>query len=106
MNYLLTRKNGVSITTHPHDPLPDGDYIVSIHPIKPQSDIKTYRRVYFAKITFLAKEVGETKFAMHDMVKDGLLNGGSTQELDEKNWILLFERLDLWAWDNYGIILP
>lgn len=86
--------------------LKDGDYIIIVLPCDPQSDIPTYRKVYFAKIDFLGKETGHTKYEMHELVKTHLLDNVSTKYLAREGWLMLLERLDLWAFQQYEVVLP
>lgn len=104
------------------DILYDGTYLVSFQRIAPKSTLKELRAAYFAKIDILAYETGHSKYEMHDLVKDNTLRSlvkelpelyeqpkfrkdVSTMGLTDKGWIALLERLDLWAFTEYNIIL-
>jgi hypothetical protein len=96
----------------------DGTYLVSFMRLRPQSEIKEYRACYFAKIDALAAEAGETRYSMHELIKDEILTDmidstpelfttleTTTKYLTPEGWIALLERLDLWAFVNYNTIL-
>lgn len=98
----------------------DGYYLVSFMRLNPQSDIKEYRACYFAKIDAIASEAGETRYDMHELVKDEIITDMqnlnpelftddgvevSTRYLTPEGWIALLDRLDLWAFVNYNTIL-
>jgi hypothetical protein len=99
--------------------LSNGEYIVSIRKVDPKSDIKDYRACYFAKLDILRHEVGESKEDLHEIIKQYLLfpllseihDGDenvptlTTKNLDHKGWAMLLERLDLWAFTEYNVIL-
>ena len=96
----------------------DGTYLVSFMRLRPQSEIKEYRACYFAKIDAIANDVGDTRYGIHELVKQELITNMvdeapdlftdeevSTKYLTPEGWIALLERLDLWAFTNYNIVL-
>lgn len=96
----------------------EGKYLISFQRLEPKSTIKDYRSCYFAKLDALARDNGETRYWMHSMVKDEILssmleemptlfNGDelSTKYLTVEGWVVLLERLDIWAYTTYGTIL-
>lgn len=100
----------------------DGVYLVSFQRIAPKSTIKDFRAAYFAKIDILADETGHTRYEMHDIVKNYVLSdlaeslpevieskgeefAVSTKGLTIEGWPILLERLDLWAFTEYNVIL-
>lgn len=103
---------------HLTDNLFDGRYLVSCQRINPRVTIKDFRACYFAKIDGLAFEVGETRYGVHHIVKDIVLSRMleelpdlfteqlvSTRYLSLDGWGNFLERLDLWAYLEYGVIL-
>jgi hypothetical protein len=124
--YQIAEKKGHQLI-HSHtlikliENLYEGKYLVSYQLLSPQSDIKDYRRCYFAKIQALGDENGETKHSMHEIVRDEILDkmlketpevfidgsasSLSTNSLTLEGWLVLLERLDLWAFMEYGTIL-
>lgn len=96
----------------------EGKYLMTLQRLEPKSDIKSYRRCYFAKLDALAAEVGEERYSMHEIIKDNVLSDmikqtpeaftlevTSTKYLTTTGWVILLERLDLWAFLEYGTIL-
>lgn len=96
----------------------DGRYLISFQRINPLSDIKDYRRCYFAKLDALAQDIGEDRYSMHQHVKDQVISRManevpeaftvpviSTRSLTKEGWSVLLERLDLWAFVEYGTVL-
>jgi hypothetical protein len=96
----------------------DGTYVVSFQHLEPKSSIKEYRACYFSKIDAIGRETGETRYAVHDLVKDYVIeamkqelpefftrDAASTRYLTLEGWVVLLERLDLWAFTEYNIIL-
>lgn len=103
---------------HIYDIMFDGRYLVTFQQLNPQSNIKDYRRCYFAKLDALAAEAGEDRYSMHEHVKDQVVSRMleempelfsisivSTRSLLLEGWSVLLERLDLWAFIEYGTIL-
>lgn len=103
---------------HIYDIMFDGRYLVTFQQLNPQSNIKDYRRCYFAKLDALAAEAGEDRYSMHEYVKDQVVSRMleempelfsiaivSTRSLLLEGWSVLLERLDLWAFIEYGTIL-
>lgn len=103
---------------HIFDTMFDGRYLVSFQRIDPKSGIKEYRRCYFAKLDALASDAGEDRYSMHELVKEELISRMqeevpeaftvpvvSTRSLTEEGWSILLERLDLWAFVQYGTVL-
>lgn len=98
----------------------DGRYLISFTPLNPQSDIKTYMRLYFLKVDIIAKEVGEDRYQVHEYAKEYILHDMaennpelfekvidriSTVNLTEQGWIAYIDAFDIWAFINYNIIL-
>jgi len=100
--------------------IPNGRLIITLQTVNPQADVAEYRAVYFAKIDFLCKEVGEKRYDMHDLVKEYVIfpmmeqlpdlfsntEVISTKHLSVDGWPNLIERLELWTFITYNIILP
>jgi hypothetical protein len=96
----------------------DGNYLISFQRLEPKSSVKDYRACYFAKIDALGAEVGETRYGMHGLVKDSIIDvmidevpqvflrdEASTKYLTLEGWTILLERLDIWAFTEYNVIL-
>ena len=100
----------------------DGPYLISFKSMSPQSGVDTYMRLYFLKVDTIAKEVGETRYDVHELAKEYVLadlldnnpdfmhnNGAkravSTTRLTEEGWLAYLDALDIWAFVNYNIIL-
>lgn len=96
----------------------EGQYIISFQRVVPKSNVKEYRACYFAKIDMIASEVGETRYDVHTLVKEHIIepmlnelpdlftqNVISTRVLTLSGWVVLLERLDLWAFTEYSVIL-
>jgi len=120
---LLDKKNG-TITYNKEnvknilDILFDGRYLVTLQRIDPKSDVKDYRRCYFAKLDELARDAGEDRYSLHAIIKDQVMlpmmeetpelfaDGAiSTGSLTLEGWTVFIERFDLWSFTEYGIIL-
>ena len=118
-----TKKDGIFHQNHDKlkhliDNLFDGDYLISFQRINPMSEQAEYRACYFAKIDMLAAEVGETKYPLHNYIKEEVLAPflheqpeyfthptASTKYLTEAGWAMFLQRFDLWAFTTYGVIL-
>lgn len=96
----------------------DGRYIISYQKIDPKSTVKEYRACYFFKIDAIAAEVGETRYVMHEYVKEMIIEQmidqtpelftkqlPSTKYLTLEGWVNLLERLDIWAFTEYNVVL-
>lgn len=96
----------------------DGRYLISYLRLSPKSTIKDYRRCYFLKIDTIAAEVGDTRYGIHELVKEYIMEDMmqktpelfqdeeiSTKSLSLEGWIVLLERLDIWAFVEYNIVL-
>lgn len=98
----------------------EGRYIVTFQRLNPLKTQKEYRACYFAKIDALAFDIGDTRYSLHESVKDIILNKmieetpeafnniipeASTQYLTLEGWIIFLERLDLWAFIEHNVIL-
>lgn len=86
------------------DSLP-GTYLVAITKLDPKSDVNDYRAAYFAKLDFLCREVGEKRYDLHNLVKDGL-SETSTQSFTEEQWTEFLAKFEQWTFITYSIILP
>ena len=100
--------------------LQDGNYILSLESRIARSTEKEYRGCYFSKLEFLAREVGENKKELHEIIKNEVLdlmytevpemfikeNIISTTNLTLDGWLQYIERLDLWSYLEYGVVLP
>lgn len=97
----------------------DGTYLISMERIAPKSNVKDYRACYFAKIDILAAEVGETRYSMHEIVKENVVSEmmdelpslfvpveATTKALTLEGWTVLLKRLDIWAFTEYNVVLP
>jgi hypothetical protein len=98
----------------------DGEYLVGVQLLNPKANVKDYRAAYFAKIDIIKDEVGEDRYSIHNIVKDEVLSDMlektpqlfnkidelSTKNLKLEGWTILLERLDLWTFIEYNIILP
>lgn len=96
-----------------------GRYLVSFQRIEPKSNVKDYRACYFAKIDAIRSEIGEERYTVHEFVKEYVIANMaedvpevfmkqeviSTRYLTLEGWSILLERLDLWAFTQYNIIL-
>lgn len=109
---------GTSNVVKAFEQLFDGQYLITFQRLNPQSSIREYRRCYFAKIDALAAEVGETRYDIHEIVKDEVLKEMltntpqlfysetlTTNQLTEAGWVVFIEQLELWAFTTYGVIL-
>lgn len=98
---------------------PESAYVVSVQRLDPQATIKDYRRCYFAKLDALSKSVGEGRYDLHEMVKEYIIAEmvkelpdlfnvplASTTAMWDEGWPVLLERLDLWAFLTYEVVLP
>jgi hypothetical protein len=48
----------------------EGQYLISFQRLSPKADVKEFRKCYFAKIDALAFEVGDTRYGVHELVKE------------------------------------
>jgi hypothetical protein len=123
--YQIAEKEGEAFNydrskmRHLIENLRDGRYLISFQELNPQSSVKEYRRCYFAKIDGLRFDSGEDRYSLHEIVKENILapmydelpelfeDGSelSTKLLTLEGWPVLLERLDLWAFIEYGAIL-
>ena len=124
--YIIADKEGEKMVYNKErlqsltDMLYEGRYLVSFERLNPMSDIKEYRRCYFSKLDALAFEAGETRYAMHDVVKVEVLQKMidetpalfnvhlpelSTKYLTRDGWVAFIKAVDLFAYVNYGMIL-
>lgn len=99
--------------------LTEGRYLITIMKLNPLSEIKEYRACYFVKLDTLCKDAGETRYDMHEYVKKEILQSMldespqvfdgcktlSTKCLNKDGWYILLDRLDIWAFINYNVIL-
>lgn len=98
----------------------DGQYLITFQRLEPKSSIKDYRRCYFSKLDALAFEAGDTRYGMHGLIKEhiiekmieenpeffhSVLPEASTTYLNEMGWVNILDRLDLWAFTTYNVIL-
>lgn len=90
----------------------NGVYLVTFQHLNPKSDEDTYRAVYFQKLSFIAEQTGHTKPDMHEIVKENLIqklyqkDSVSKGSLTLEEWVGLLQSIDIWAFQNYEIILP
>lgn len=102
------------------DMLFDGRYLVSFQRLNPLSSTTEYRRCYFAKVDAIAFETGETRYNTHMHLKTEILNKmveetpkiftipmpePSTGYLSLEGWLVFIERVDIFAFVHYNIIL-
>lgn len=96
----------------------EGTYLISFLRLNPKSTIKDYRACYFAKIDAIGAEVGETRYDIHELIKEHVMSkmldeipevftteGITTQNLTENGWVVLLEAVDLWAFTEYSIVI-
>jgi hypothetical protein len=122
--YQLVQKSGDDFTfnrermMHLISTLFDGHYLISFQRIEPKSTVKDYRACYFSKIDTIAFELGSSRYEVHADVKEIILNrmieetpelftrdNASTKYLVLEGWGNLLERLDLWAFTEFNIVL-
>jgi hypothetical protein len=90
----------------------DGSYFVTIQHLNPKADETTYRNAYFAKLQLLATETGHNKQDMHEIIKQHLIlelykkDSVAKGSLTLEEWVGLLQAIDLWAFQNYEVILP
>lgn len=90
--------------------LKEGIYFVTFTELNPQTDEKTYRGTYFMKLQFIADETGHDKQAMHEIVKEHLIQKlygkDSTKELTLEEWLGLLKAMEIWAFQTYQVVIP
>ena len=122
-NQIGTKEKGVfsynkERMNHLTDMLFDGRYLISFQRISPNSTVKQYRGCYFVKIDTIALECGYSRYEIHEEIKDSIISQmieeipqvftaetASTKYLTLEGWMILLERLDLWAFTEFNIIL-
>jgi len=89
----------------PFTNIEEGKYLIQLTRLNPQKEEKVYRALYFAKLDYLCKEVGEKRYDLHDIIKN-LLIQGSTADFTPDDWLVFLETFELWAFTEYNVILP
>jgi hypothetical protein len=70
-----------------------------------------YRAVYFSKLQEIADETGHSKKEMHEIIKDNLLvptfgkDSVSKGSLSLEEWVALLKAVEIWAWQEYDVII-
>jgi hypothetical protein len=89
----------------------NGMYFVTFQRLNPQSDEDQYRAVYFSKLQEIADETGHSKKEMHEIIKDNLLvptfekDSVAKGSLSLEEWVALLKAVEIWAWQEYDVII-
>jgi hypothetical protein len=89
----------------------NGMYFVTFQHLNPQSDEDQYRAVYFSKMQEIADETGHSKKEMHEIIKDNLIvptfnkDSVSRGVLTLEEWVALLKAMEIWAWQEYDVII-
>lgn len=85
----------------------DGDYLLLLVSLNNDRNVREWQRLYRVILKQMSLDTGNDTTEMHEMCKDQVLSQmelGSTTELDPISWAEYFERLRVWAHENFDFI--